>query len=58
MRPPTHAEQEMPAPSDLVDKVLGLLEEAGVPTEINDKIVDLIEAWEWPHRQTAEQSGN
>lgn len=33
-------------PTKLVEEVLGLLEEAGVPTVINDRIVDLIEAWE------------
>lgn len=37
---------DIPAPSDLVEAVLGLLEDAFVPTEINDKIVELIEGWE------------
>lgn len=38
--------EKVVAPSDLVEGVLGLLEEAGVPTEINDKIVNLIEDWD------------
>lgn len=33
-------------PSDLVDAVLGLLEGAGCPAEVNDQIVQLIESWE------------
>ena len=33
-------------PSNLVEKVLVLLEDAGVPTETNDEIVKLIEDWE------------
>lgn len=33
-------------PSELVENVLGLLEDAGVSTEINDQIVALIERWE------------
>lgn len=33
-------------PSDLVEKVLGLLEDADVATEVNDKIVELIELGE------------
>ncbi len=37
---------EPPCPSNLVEDVLGLLEDAGVDTEINDKIVKLIELWE------------
>jgi hypothetical protein len=35
------------APSDLVESVLALLEGAGVPTEVNDKVVALIEEWEF-----------
>lgn len=38
---------EIPLPSVLVENVLELLEEAGVPTEINDEIVEKIEAWEY-----------
>ena len=38
--------EEMFAPSELTESVLGLLEDAGVPTEINDKITKLIEGWE------------
>ena len=34
-------------PSELVDAVLALLEEAGTPTEMNDAVVKLIEAWEY-----------
>lgn len=33
-------------PSELVEAVLGLLEDAGVPSIINDQIVELIEEWE------------
>jgi len=35
-----------PEPSELVEDVLGILEDAGVPENINDKIVKLIEEWE------------
>ncbi len=35
-----------PMPSKLVDGVLALLEEAGVPTATNDQIAKLIEDWE------------
>ena len=37
---------DMPVPSELVDGILAKLEDAGVPTEINDKIARLIEDWE------------
>lgn len=37
---------EPPGPSKLVDDVLALLENAGVPTPVNDKVVRLIENWE------------
>lgn len=33
--------------SPLVDKLLALLEEAGVATEINDAIVRLVQKWEY-----------
>jgi hypothetical protein len=32
--------------SRLVEGILALLEEAGTPTQLNDQIVKLIEAWE------------
>lgn len=32
--------------SQLVESVLGVLEDAGVPTDVNDKVVALIEQWE------------
>ena len=34
------------AASELVEKVLDLLEAAGLPEGLNDTIVDLIEGWE------------
>jgi len=37
---------EGPGPSVLVEEVLGLLEDAGVPEQINDQIEKLIETWE------------
>lgn len=36
-----------PMPSNLVDSVLALLEEAGCPIEVKDRIVKLIEEWEY-----------
>jgi hypothetical protein len=33
-------------PTKLVEDVIGLLEAAGCPTEINDEIVKLVEQWE------------
>lgn len=33
-------------PSDLVEDVLMILEEAGMPETLTDKIVELIEGWE------------
>lgn len=35
-----------PEPSALEDQILGLLETAGIPSEINDKIMKLIEEGE------------
>lgn len=35
-----------PDSSPLIEEILGVLEDGGVPTEINDKIVMMIEAWE------------
>lgn len=43
--PPT---MQVPHISELEDKVLGLLEEAGIPTAINDRIMALIQAGERP----------
>ena len=39
-------------PSELVEGVLELLEDAGVPTSVNDQVVKLIETWE---REEAEK---
>ncbi len=39
--PPVHA------PSERVERVLTILEETGVPTVVNDAIVELIENWEY-----------
>lgn len=36
----------MPTPTDLVEGLLELLEDAGVPQELRDEIVRLTEAWE------------
>jgi hypothetical protein len=33
--------------SKLVESVLALLEECGAPTEVNDQVVKIIEAWEY-----------
>ncbi len=44
--PPTNREMETPTPSPLVEDILGTLEDAGVPTEVNDQVVKLIEDWE------------
>ena len=41
--------------SPLVDGLLALLEEAGVPTPINDQIVKLVEDWE--HSQEIPEPG-
>ena len=58
-------------PSELVENVLDLLEDADVPTEINDQIVKLIETWEdrkiaeddariqlWPEDEETPTQGN
>lgn len=45
----------VPVPSKLVEDVLGLLEEAGCPTNINDQIATLIEAWESERGVTLEE---
>jgi hypothetical protein len=42
---PPEARDE-PGESELVEKVLILLEESEVPTEINNQIAALIEGWE------------
>lgn len=34
-------------PSKLVEGILALLEETGVPSEINDQVVKIIEEWEY-----------
>jgi hypothetical protein len=36
-----------PAISPLADAILALLEEAGAPTELNNQVVRLVEAWEY-----------
>jgi len=43
---------DVPMPSELVEGVLELLEDAGVPTSVNDQVVKLIETWE---REEAEK---
>lgn len=44
-----------PPYSELQEKILGLLEEAGIPTATNDQIIKLIDAAEWEqHRQSQE----
>lgn len=40
-------DEELFDPSKLVDGLLALLDEAGVPKEINDKIVRFVETWEF-----------
>jgi hypothetical protein len=44
------------APSELVDGVLGLLEDAGAPASVNDEVVRLIEAWEAEREKLIESS--
>jgi hypothetical protein len=41
-------------PSELVEEILGVLENASVPQEINDQIVKLIESWERSKVELAE----
>lgn len=40
------AEDGGPDPSALVDDLLQTLEDGGVPSEINDQIIKLVEEWE------------
>ena len=40
--------------TDLQDNVLGLLGAAGIPTDINDKIIDLVREGEQRLQQTPE----
>lgn len=40
--------------SELVNKILEILEAAGCPESVNDKIVELIEDWE-PEHDTARE---
>lgn len=47
---------DAPAISELQEKVLLLLEEYGVPTDTNDKIVALIEAAERASDEAAQQA--
>lgn len=47
---------DMPEGSPLVDELLGALEDAGVPTEINDKIVKMVEVWETERDRQLDES--
>jgi len=51
--PPTAAEMERdtPMPSERVEIILGLLEDNAIPTEVNDKIVELVEQLEAENSQ-------
>ena len=46
LRPPTHSEQDVPAPSPLVEELLTVLEKYGVPQGLNDSLVYIVELWE------------
>lgn len=59
MCPSRSVPDDEPAISELQEKVLGLLEDAGIPTETNDKIMALIDAAEWEqHREAFEKQMN
>ncbi len=43
---------DLSGPSKLVESVMVLLEDAGVPPAVNDQVVQLIEGWECGQAET------